>query len=533
MKHSLSLEDLDRLAHQIARDRGRPLPQMAISARFQRLIDLVEAKYGVRVMVRPHTFSTGNYGMHARGENKVTVFGHPDFPEDESIRILIHEGGHCEQQLRNIERDRDQIEEYVEHENEADELGYELADLWGVSDLFPEDYRADRRKLHEDLYLALDGLSYATGVQSAILLTAIADQIRYFYDPNIGKSLKKQIGKEFLTFAELAELCYEHPELLIGYDRAILTSSIKINRVQPTEKNRLEVENPEDAAAFLRSLLGERASGRARNQRTLVGDREKLCRFAWYEGHYGLGSMLQEVEKALLNGRGEAVAVSWEYVDSSDHSIYEARIEWDQAPDTPDHRLIWYLDGYEKQRGRARQYENALRFFINCFSNHSLIIRRSSSEFMGNILWLLLGNDDAPRKVRTPAEEKELEFRSWADRLLNETRSLDVVSNPAPEALFEAERSGVSIYATRDDCPDGWQSVPMYAGAFAKPCEQVAEIWWDGDQLLHLKTRLPNHGERNGRQAENHPADIAWSLGKLEHLLQLAGLPQRPILIDY
>ena len=52
---------------------------------------------------------------------------------------------------------------------------------------------------------------------------------------------------------------------------------------------------------------------------------------------------------------------------------------------------------------------------------------------------------------------------------LSQRAKLDIATNPAPEALYEASSGGFQIWATPDDHPKGWDGAPMDMGAFAKP----------------------------------------------------------------
>ena len=72
--------------------------------------------------------------------------------------------------------------------------------------------------------------------------------------------------------------------------------------------------------------------------------------------------------------------------------------------------------------------------------------------------------------------------------VLNLARQLDIATNPAPEAVFEAGSAGFLIWCTPDDHPKGWDRVDMTAGAFSKPCEYVASVsWgWESERITHL-----------------------------------------------
>ena len=71
---------------------------------------------------------------------------------------------------------------------------------------------------------------------------------------------------------------------------------------------------------------------------------------------------------------------------------------------------------------------------------------------------------------------------------LDLARKLDIATNPAPDAIFEAGSGGFQIWCTPEDHPKGWDGVAMSQGAFGKPCAYVASVhWgWEGDRITHL-----------------------------------------------
>ena len=72
--------------------------------------------------------------------------------------------------------------------------------------------------------------------------------------------------------------------------------------------------------------------------------------------------------------------------------------------------------------------------------------------------------------------------------VLDTARQFDVADNPAPEAIFETGAAGFQIWCTPEDHPQGWNDVPMDAGAFCKPCAYVASVhWgWEEESITHL-----------------------------------------------
>ncbi len=128
--------------------------------------------------------------------------------------------------------------------------------------------------------------------------------------------------------------------------------------------------------------------------------------------------------------------------------------------------------------------------------------------------------------------------------VLDAARRLDVGSNPAPEALFEAGSAGFQIWCSPSDNPGGpWQEIQMFPGAFAKPVEYVASVhWkWDDEAIIGLEVstcayaladRFPDRfsaspiARRLGKQPiQNREEDLAWTRKKIQVLFRIAGLP--------
>jgi hypothetical protein len=62
--------------------------------------------------------------------------------------------------------------------------------------------------------------------------------------------------------------------------------------------------------------------------------------------------------------------------------------------------------------------------------------------------------------------------------VLAKARQLDIATNPSPEALFDALTAGFNLWCTPEDHPEGWEGIPLIAGAFAKPCGFVGTATW-------------------------------------------------------
>ena len=132
-------------------------------------------------------------------------------------------------------------------------------------------------------------------------------------------------------------------------------------------------------------------------------------------------------------------------------------------------------------------------------------------------------------------------------------RKLDIASNPAPNALFEASTAGFQIWCTPGDYPQGWEQViaTMFPGAFAKDCAYVASVhWkWENETIVGLELstaayaladRFPDdytdsetHRSVNRKQSVyNRAEDIAWAKKHIHRLFRLAGVPTPPIYIE-
>jgi hypothetical protein len=109
-------------------------------------------------------------------------------------------------------------------------------------------------------------------------------------------------------------------------------------------------------------------------------------------------------------------------------------------------------------------------------------------------------------------------------------RRLDIATNPAPEAVFEAGSAGFQIWCTPDDHPQGWEEVTLTAGIFSKPCGYVANVtWgWEVGQITHLLLETDSFDlKRKDRDLayadiRNRPADVAWAKRKIQLLFQWA-----------
>ena len=150
----------------------------------------------------------------------------------------------------------------------------------------------------------------------------------------------------------------------------------------------------------------------------------------------------------------------------------------------------------------------------------------------------------APLKPSYASEHRRLK------PVMEAARKLDIGTNPASDALFEAGSAGFQIWCTPAEHPEGWDAVAptMFPGAFSKACEYVASVnWhWDDETIvgLNLSTaayaladRLPDiytscetrkavHGKPS---IFNRPEDIAWAMKHIHRLFKLANVLTPPI----
>jgi hypothetical protein len=131
-----------------------------------------------------------------------------------------------------------------------------------------------------------------------------------------------------------------------------------------------------------------------------------------------------------------------------------------------------------------------------------------------------------------------MSYHSEHNRLqpvLEQARKLDIATNPAPEAIFEAGTTGFQIWCIPTDQPLGWEDVQMDAGAFSKPCEFVAGVYWGWEDKTETVTHLVLETDAYAFQdlgikpSHNRPDDIAWATSKIKLLFAQAGVACPPI----
>ena len=131
--------------------------------------------------------------------------------------------------------------------------------------------------------------------------------------------------------------------------------------------------------------------------------------------------------------------------------------------------------------------------------------------------------------------------------VLDLARRLDIATNRAPEAIFEAGSAGFQVWCTPQDHPRGWDDIRMTAGTFSKPCEYVGSVSWKwenerivgldidtsayilAEQMPDMYCELPEipRGDRR-RTIFNRDADIEWLQARVAWLFEQAGVPLPP-----
>ena len=118
--------------------------------------------------------------------------------------------------------------------------------------------------------------------------------------------------------------------------------------------------------------------------------------------------------------------------------------------------------------------------------------------------------------------------RQQMQAVLDLANRLDVGENPAPEAVFDGRSAAINLWCNQQNHPEGWEGVPITAGAFCKAAEFVGTlswIWGDSITELHLQTEAYALGDRLGREKiVNRPADLDWAKEKVAWLFEEAGL---------
>lgn len=117
-------------------------------------------------------------------------------------------------------------------------------------------------------------------------------------------------------------------------------------------------------------------------------------------------------------------------------------------------------------------------------------------------------------------------------------RKLDIATNAAPEAIYEAGSGGFSIWCTPKNHPQnaGWESVKFFSGEFSKPCAYVASVlWgWEGEKITHLVLTTSAYSVKDVfylsyADISNRPEDLEWAVERIGEIFDAACVKLLPI----
>lgn len=115
--------------------------------------------------------------------------------------------------------------------------------------------------------------------------------------------------------------------------------------------------------------------------------------------------------------------------------------------------------------------------------------------------------------------------------VLDLARTLDIATNPGPQAIFEAGAGGFQVWCIPQDRPRGWTGIQMHPGAFCKSCEYVGSVhWsWDEDRIVGLSIETTAYalaeqkpGQYDRTNIINREDDIEWLKEKVSWLFEEA-----------
>jgi hypothetical protein len=230
----------DQLIAQMAALRGEPLLQVEPGPALQSLTARIEGELGLTVLCRPHTFGKRNVlGNADFADSVVTVFCHPDFPEAESMEVLLHEAGHVLLHRERVVFDRSTIGGYFACERAADEQAIRLAEGWGYSDLFGVEARREREATLERAEDAAYALTPIIGTDDAFTVIQVCRHlVGPVIDGNIDGDLRTWLGgRAGLSYEDISQLCLEMPHLLAGFDRSLLRGHWSLTSGGPPAKS--------------------------------------------------------------------------------------------------------------------------------------------------------------------------------------------------------------------------------------------------------------------------------------------------------
>ena len=131
--------------------------------------------------------------------------------------------------------------------------------------------------------------------------------------------------------------------------------------------------------------------------------------------------------------------------------------------------------------------------------------------------------------------------------VLDLARQLDIATNPAPNAIFEAGSAGFQVWCIPQDYPQGWDGIRMMPGTFSKPCEYVGSAYWKWEHetivALEIETSAYALAEQKPHEYGdwreippgetrltifNRAQDIEWLKQKIARLFALADVSLLP-----
>ena len=397
--------DIDRFVCWDAERQGGPLPEISPGPRLLAAKALVERQFGVQVVLRPHTFRSVAPGRSRKDERVVFAYARPDFPEEETMRILIHEGpGHLPQDGRS---DRTDIGGYVACERDADERAYAWAQAHGFGDLFPPTIRQESSGYLDAVEEVLYALAEVAGTDNALLLKPLLHSLRCLVDPLVGPSLRACAEAQGhagpLTLDMLEQIALWQPELIVGYDRKVLRHCTCITTWGPPAEP-LALEDPERAHGWLADLMcwvnGKPFDGSSRwgsagwNGPRLVryGEEEPQQQIvvAWWDmrNQSNVGPFLNLAQALVTMDAFSEVGLglTWTVAQSGGLAFYGLTAEWPEARGEPEWRALLTFD---RRRPRDQRQEEAVRAYVNSFRDFAAIVRREAGEFVTELGWLL------------------------------------------------------------------------------------------------------------------------------------------------
>ena len=394
MKLWNNIDEHNAFLRMAAEMNGKPLPVVTINdlpESTQKIAQNIYQVFGVRVIPAAHTFGKGNRGSHRPTDNAITLYYHPDYPssEIELNRVLFHEAGHAEQTFKEMTYDRESVEGYVMCEQEADNLGWKLSEAWGFVDLFPEDVRTTQSKFLDQYFDCLDTLSYVTGINNALLLAALCDDLRFLRDEKVKAGLKIIAGKKgYLSLDQLIDVLQNRPELVVEFERLMYVqdgfSVTHYGNVDPIKYmpkfGRIEAQK--NLSSILTNM----------KRQTFKGDSNKDDtgkNVIIYDSFEDVTNFIRKVQEVIFGATHGIVKLVWFYADAPDLSIYSAEIKWDEK-ESAEYRIFLVAGGSEKRHyERYMRYESAMRCFINSFSANCGIIRLESHEMVHKLVYEL------------------------------------------------------------------------------------------------------------------------------------------------